>query len=178
MVQYATPTELAGALQKDLDTYSANQALDRATERFARRARSRWAATAGSFITSATFATSISIPARQVTAVTAIKVNGTPIAVDYTFRLGRVYRLSGFGNPVAWPPDEITIEYTYGYTAVTDDVKDAVLTLAAAIYQHPDSAVVAETIDDYSVRFDGNAITLSGKDWREVADHYAGLLVA
>lgn len=178
MAQYATPTELAGALQKDLDSYSANQALDRATERFARRAHARWAATAGTLTTPATFATSILIPTRQVTAVTAVKVNGTPIAVDYTLRMRRVYRLSGFGNPYAWPPDEVTIEYTYGYAAVTDDVKDAVLSLAASIYEHPDAAVVSESIDDYTVRFDGNAIVLSGKDWREVADHYAGLLVA
>lgn len=180
MVQYATPTELAGALQKDLDTYSATQAIERASEQFSARANMRWAATAGTYTLPApTFATSVLIPARNVTAITAVKVNGVAVAVDYTLRRNRVYRLAGFGNPYAWPPDEVTVEYTYGLTTVPKDVWDAVLSLAGDIYEHPDPGVASESIDDFRVTFyAGTPVALSGRRWTEVADRYAGLLVA
>lgn len=179
MVQYATSSELAGALQKDLDTYSATQALERASEQFSARANTRWVSTAGTWTTTSTFSTNLLIPARNVTAITAVKVNGVAIAVDYTLRRNRVYRLAGFGNPYAWPPDEVTIEYTYGLTTVPKDVWDAVLSLAGDIYEHPDPGVASEQIDDYRTTFyTGIPITLSGRHWTEVADRYAGLLVA
>jgi hypothetical protein len=178
MQMYATPSELAGALQKDLDTYSATQAITRATERFIDRARRRWDSTAGSFTTSATYSTSIEIPFRNVTSVTAVRVNGVLQPVDYTLRLGRVWRDAGFGNPLASPPDEVLFEFMYGSTPVPGSVWDAVLSLSGSIYERPDPAIVSETIDDYRVQYDGNAIELSGRDWREVADYYRGLLVA
>lgn len=177
-VPYATTSELAASLQKDLDTASATLALERASERFSRRARKRWASTAGSWTTTATYATKLPIPYRNVTSVTAVLVNGVTTAVDYTLRGGVLYRDAGFGDPYAWPADEVTIEFTYGLTEVPYDVKDAVLSLAGEIYEHPDPAAVSETIDDYSVKYDGRALQLSGRDWREVADHYRGILVA
>lgn len=178
MAMYATAAELASSLQKDLDTASANQALERASERFSRRARKRWAATAGTWTTTATYKTTMRIPYRNVTAVTAIKVNGVAVPVDYTLRGGVVYRDLGFGDPYAWPADEVVFEFTYGEAAAPWDVKDAVLSLAGELYEHPDPSAVAESIDDYSIRYDGKALELSGRDWREVADHYRGLLVA
>lgn len=173
---YATPTQLAGYLQSDLDTYSATLALETATAEFVRRARRRWDSTAGSWKTTATFYPSIEIPYRNVTAVTAVKVNGVAIAVDYTLRNGRVYRDAGFGNPYASPPDEITVEFTYGLSVVPDDVKLAVLGCAAELYNNV-SGVSAETIDDYRVEFSGTRVT-AGRGWREVADYYRGVLVA
>lgn len=179
MAMYATPTQLAGFLQKDLDSYSATQALETATERFSKRARTRWAATTSVYSFDATFSTSIALPYRPVTAITAVRVNGTPIAVDYTLRRNKLYRLAGFGNPYAWPPDAVEIEYTYGHTAVPDDVRLGVLELAGSIYEHPDSGVVSESIDDYRVTYyTGNTIAPAGRSWQDIADHYAGLLVA
>jgi hypothetical protein len=178
MAMYATPSELASSLQKDLDTASATQALERASERFSRRARKRWTATAGTWKTTATYATRLAIPYRNITAITAIKVNGVAVPVDYTLRNGTVYRDLGFGDPYAWPADEVLFEFTYGLTTAPDDVKDAVLSMAGEIYEHPDGSAVSETIDDYSIKYDGRALQLSGRDWREVADHYRGILVA
>lgn len=176
MAMYATPSQLAGFLQADLDTYSATQALETATAEFVRRARRRWDSTAGSWSTTATFASSLLIPYRNVTAITAVKVNGVAIAVDYTLRNGSVYRDAGFGNPYASPPDQVTVEFMYGLSVVPDDVKLAVLGCAAELYNNV-SGVSAETIDDYRVEFSGTPVT-AGRDWREVADYYRGLLVA
>lgn len=185
MAMYATPTELAGALQKDLDTYSATQALERATERFVARARRRWdseaatwVATIGTWTTAATPGTELKLPFRNVTAVTAVKVNGVALAVDYTLRNDVLYRSAGFGDPSAWPPDEVTVELIYGKTTVPGDVWDGVLSFAAELYEHPDPRVASEQIDDYAIRYTGTPIQLSGRDWREVADYYRGVLVA
>ncbi len=176
MAQYATASELASHLQKDLDTASANQALTLATGEFVRRARRRWASTAGSWTTPATHATSLVLPYRDVTSIAAVRINGVVAAVDYTLRNGRVYRPTGFGDPFASPPDEITVEFMYGRPAAPDDARLAVLVLAGGLYENP-GGIVSETIDDYSVRYGGGA-TSPSIDWREVADYYRGLLVA
>lgn len=176
MAKYALEVELASYLQQDLDTASATQALTLATGEFTRRARRRWAATAETFTTTATYATALALPYRNVTAVTALKVNGVATAVDYTLRNGTVYRSLGFGDPYAWPADEVTVEFTYGLTTIPDDVKLGVLGCAAEMYENP-TGMVSETIDDYRIQYGGNPVT-PGRDWREVADYYRGLLIA
>jgi hypothetical protein len=178
MTMYASPEELASYLQKDLDSATATLALTTGTERFAQRANTRWAATTGTYLTSATYATRIQLPARHITAVTAVRVNGVTQAVDYALRFGAVYRQAGFGDPTAFPPDEVEFEYLYGYSAVPDDVKLGVLQLAGESYENPVGIVVSESIDDYTVRFDGKALAGADRDWKEIADHYRGLLVA
>lgn len=178
MTMYATLLELASFLQKDIDNATGTFALTSATERFARRANTRWAATAGTLLTEATFCTSIDIPARQVTAVTAFRVNGVAQSVDYALRFNAVYRQAGFGDPTAFPPDEVEFDYLYGYTTVPDDVKLGVLQLGGEIYENPVGLVVSESIDDYSVRYDGRPIAASDRDWTAIADFYRGLLVA
>lgn len=176
MAQYATASELASYLQQDLDTASADQALTLATGEFTRRARKRWAATAETWTTDATFATRLTLPYRDVTAITAVKVNGVAVAVDYTLRNGVVYRDAGFGNPYAWPPDVVTVEFTYGLTTVPDEVKLAVLGCAAELYENP-TGVASESVDDYTVKYNGTPVA-PGRDWRDVADYYRGLLIA
>lgn len=176
MAKYALETELASYLQKDLDTASATLALALATGEFVRRARRRWAATADTYTTTATYATSLALPFRDVTAITALKINGVSTAVDYTLRHDTVFRELGFGDPYTWPPQEITVEFTYGETTIPDDVKLAVLGCAGELYENP-TGVVSETIDDYRIQYGATPIA-PGRDWREVADYYRGLLVA
>jgi hypothetical protein len=176
MALYATASELASCLQKDLDTASATQALTLATGEFVRRARRRWAATAETYATTATYATSLPLPFRNVTAITSLKVNGVATSVDYSLRNGSIYRSAGFGNPAAWPPDEILVEFTHGLTTIPDDVRLAVLGCAAEMFENP-IGMVSETIDDYRIQFAATSVT-PGRDWREVADYYRGLLVA
>ncbi len=176
MAKYATEFELASYLQKDLDTASATQALTLATGEFVRRARRRWAATAETYTTTATYATSLALPYRSVTAVTSLRINGVVTAVDYTLRNGAIYRLNAFGDPAAWPPDEIAVDFTYGATVIPDDVKLAVLGCAGEIYDNP-TGIVSETIDDYRIQYGGTP-TAPGLDWRDVADYYRGLLIA
>ena len=70
------------------------------------------------------------------------------------------------------------MDLTYGQTSVPDDVKLAVLEIAAAAYEHPSSAM-SETIDDYTVRYDpDNKISPAGRPWQDVAASYRGLLIA
>jgi hypothetical protein len=176
MAKYALETELASYLQKDLDTASATQALTLATGEFVRRARRRWAATAASYLTTATYSTSLALPFRSVTAITALKINGVATAVDYTLRHDTVYRELGFGDPYTWPPQEITVELTYGETTIPDDVKLGVLGCGGEIYDNP-TGIASETIDDDRIQYSGTPIA-PGRDWREVADYYRGLLVA
>ena len=178
MTMYASLLELASFLQKDIDNATGTFSLTSATERFARRANTRWAATTGTYLVEATYCSSIELPARQVTAVTAFRVNGVVQSVDYALRFNAVYRQAGFGDPTAFPPDEVEFDYLYGYTSVPDDVKLGVLELAGEVYENPVGLVVSESIDDYTVRYNGQAIAAAERDWKEIADFYRGLLVA
>lgn len=179
MVQYATATELAGLLKQDVDTYSAEQVLRLASALFSRHARTWWAATAETYKTAGTAATRIELPYRPVTAVTALRVNGIVQTVDYTLRRHYVYRDGGFGDPWAWPPDEVQIDYTHGYTTVPDDVKGAVLETAAQAYEIPVGALISETIDDWAVRYatTGGGLQLT-KSAADLAAGYRGVLIA
>jgi hypothetical protein len=179
MVQYATASELAGLLQKDLDTYSADQVLQLASALFSRRARTWWAASTATYTTAGVGVTRIDLPYRPVTAVTAVRVNGVVQPVDYTLRRHYVYRDLGFGDAWSSPPDEVQIDYTHGYTSVPDDVKGAVLEMAAQAYEVPVGAVVSESIDDYAVRYatTGGGMQLTSSA-AALAAGYRGVLIA
>lgn len=180
-MQYATADELAGYLQKDLDTYTADQALELASAVFSRRARTWWAPQTSVHTTTA--GTVIVLPNRPVTAVLSVAVNGVTLPVDYTLRRSRLYRGTGFsalfGDPWAYPPDEVAVTYTYGFAAPTDEVKAVVLETAAQMYDVPVGAVIGETIDDYAIRYaaaaGGTQLTRAAA---ELADSFRGLLVA
>lgn len=176
---YATASELASHLQKVLDTATAEQALEIASSTFSRYARTWWAVTSSTYSFYATAGTRIDLPYRPVIAVTAMRVNGVVQAVDYTLRRYSVYRDLGFGDWWASPPDEIQIDYTHGYAAVPDDVKGAVLEMAAQAYEVPVGAVIGETIDDYSIRYATAAggIQLT-KSAAALAASYRGTLIA
>lgn len=181
MAMYATPSELASYLQKDVDTATATLVLTIASDLFANRANTRFEANSVTYSVPSTDGTAnyrIYLPHTPVTAVSAVRINGTAIT-DFT-RIGNVlYRLIGFGFCWAFPPDLIEVDYTHGYTTVPDEVKGAVLETAAQAYDVPVSAVVGESIDDYAVKYatagGGLQLTPSARD---LASMYRGTLVA
>lgn len=178
MAQYATAAELASYLQKDLDTASANQVLTIASARFAREAETAFAATSVTYTDTVYGNTSIDLPYRPVTAVSQVRLNGNVIT-GWTLRAGGLYRSAGFGYLHAWPPDEVAVDLTHGYVTVPDDVKGAVLEMAAQAYEVPVGAIVSESIDDYAVRYattgGGLQLTTSAA---ALAAGYRGLLIA
>jgi hypothetical protein len=174
---YATATELAGYRQEDLDTYSATQALTLGTAEFIRVAETAFAATTATWSAIADGCTVLELPYNDVTAVSAVRINGVTIT-GWTLRVGTLYRSAGFGYRYAWPPDQVDVDLTYGKTAVPDDVKLAVLEIANGIYEHP-AGWSSLTIDDYTVRYDpSNKISPAGRPWQDVAADYRGLLIA
>lgn len=175
MAKYATESELASYLQKDLDTASATLALTLASGEFSAEAETWWAATTATYTVTGYGCTEIELPYRNVTTVAEVRVNGVAVT-GWTLRVGTVYRLAGFGYRFAYPPDQVDIDLTHGYTIVPDDVKLATLEIAAGLYDNPTS-VASESIDDYTVRYNGTPI-LPGRPWREVAAGYRGVLLA
>jgi hypothetical protein len=177
MVQYATATELAGRLQKDLDTYSANQVLTLTSSLFSRTADTWWEATTVTYTVLGSFCPSIALPFRPISAVTAVRINGVAVT-GWTLVKRTLWRTGGFGVSCVIPPDEVDIDLTHGHAAPTDDVKGAVLETAAQAYEVPPSAVLSESIDDYAVKYattGGLQLTASARD---LAYMYRGTLVA
>jgi hypothetical protein len=174
VVQYATAVELAGYLQQDLDTYTAEQVLTLASGTFSETANTWFAAQTATYTTLGTLSRSIRLPFRPVTAVTAVRINGVAVT-GYTLIKNVVYRPTGFGTPYTLVPDTVQIDLTHGYTTVPDDVKAAVLETAAAAYLQANSTVVSERIDDYAVTYaDGGAGVQLTKAARSVARSYSG----
>jgi hypothetical protein len=177
MALYATAVELAGFLQKDLDTYSATQALTLASGDFAVAADTAFSATTVTWPVQGGPGTDVQIPYRPVTAVSQVRLNGVVIT-GWTLRLNALWRSAGFGTWSAFPPDLLEVDLTYGYTAVPDAVKLAVLEIAGGIYNHPDVNAQSEKIDDYSVTYYTGTPIYPGRPWREVAADYRGIAVA
>lgn len=176
MVMYATPSDLASYLQKDLDTATATLVLTLASAEFTKSSRTVFAATTATYTTTGRPATTLTLPFRPVTAVSAIRINGVTLAVDYTLVGSTLYRAAGFGQ--YWlPPDSLEVDLTYGYTTVPDDVRAAVLESAAAAYENP-SGVRQETIDDYSVSYSSSTGVRLSDYAAELARDYRGPVFA
>jgi hypothetical protein len=174
---YASAVELAGRLEKDLDTYTATQALTLASGEFSAAADTWWTPTTTTWSTTVAGATEVRLPFTNVTAVSAVRVNGV-VTTGWTLVAGVLYRTAGFGTWYAYPPALLEVDLTYGYTTVPDAVKRAVLDMAAADYENPTKAM-SERIDDYQITyFTGTPIAPSGRPWREVAAGYRGIAVA
>jgi hypothetical protein len=176
--QYATAAELASFLKQDVDTSTANQALTIASGLFNDAAGTAFQSTSSTYTVEGLGRWYLSLPFGPVISVAQVRVNGTPVT-DYTQIKDRLFRRGGFGVRGVFPPDKLEVDYTYGYTAVPDSVKGAVLESAAIAYDNPDPAVTSEAIDDYSVKTAPNlgGIMLSPAA-EKLARYYAGALVA
>lgn len=176
MVQYATAVELAAYMQDDLDTASANQALQLASWEFSAAADTWFAAQTATYTTTGTRATNIIVPFKPIIAVDEVRINGLAVT-GWTLIGQMLYRREGFGYYTTYVPDLLEVDLSHGYTTVFDDVKLAVLEIAAGMYGNPTSAV-SERIDDYTVRYDPNYKIVPGRPWRDVAAAYRGSLIA
>jgi hypothetical protein len=152
MALYATPTELASYLQQDLDTATATLVLTVASGQFSLYADTQFASTAVTYTALGTPFMNLALPFRPVIAVQAVRINGVTVT-GYTLIKHTLYRNGGFGTPINTPPDVVEVDLTHGFTTVPDDVKAAVLDIAAQAYSVPVGAVIAETIDDYAIRY-------------------------
>jgi hypothetical protein len=178
VVQYATATELAGKLQKDLDAYSADQVLTLASALFSREADTWFAPITATYTTLGTPCPSIDLPFRPISAVTAVRINGVAIT-GWTLIKRTLWRPQGFGTSCAIPPDKVEIDLTHGEATAPDDVKAEVLEVAGQAYDIPVGALVAESIDDYAVKYatTGGGLQLTPSA-RELARMYRGTLAA
>jgi hypothetical protein len=178
VVQYATAAELAGYLQQDVDTYTANQVLTLASGQFSQAACTWFEPVEVTWTTTGTIGSSIRLPFRPVTAVSEVRVNGA-VVTGWTLVKGKLWRAAGFGSSCKVPPDVVEIDLTHGETAVPDDVKAVILETGAAAYSVPVGAVIGESIDDYQVRYaaTGGGVQLTTAA-RELAQQYRGTFAA
>lgn len=178
MVQYATASELASYIQADVDTSTANLLLQLASAEFNSEADTTFVSTTATWSEAGNGSRILEVPWRPITAVSAVRIAGVTVT-DYTRIKQRFYRSNGWGTVCGFPPDLVEIDLTYGYSSVPDDVKAAVLETAASAYQQPSSAVAAESIDDYRVRYNSDSggvqLTPYAKD---IAAGYRGMFLA
>jgi hypothetical protein len=179
---YATAAELASYLQKDLDTSTATLAITVASGMFSTRAATAFAPTTVTYQAEAMGYWQLRLPFRPIISVSAVRIigaGGTLTVTDYSRIKTVLYRLIGFGVPGMFPPDMVEVDLIHGYATCPDDVKGAVLESAGVAYEHPDAALIAEAIDDYSIR---TATMLSGfqlsQGAQTLADLYRGVFVA
>lgn len=145
MAALADPTELAGYLQRDLDTYSATQALNiasRAIRDFCGWEISEETVTAKVLDTYGE--RSIWLPTLLLTAVSSVVEKGVTLTVATDFDWTAYGRLIRSGR---WPNEarSVTVTYTHGYTTVPDSVKGVCLAVAGRRYQNP-SALRSQTV--------------------------------
>lgn len=181
-VMYATASELASYLKQDVDTSTATLALQTTSQLFTVRANTAFLPTTVTYQTEAFGMRQLRLPFRPVISIQAVRIvgqAGTTVVTDYSRIKTVLYRLAGFGVPGIYPPDMIEVDLTYGYGAVPDDVKGAVLESAGAAYSSPDITVKSESIDDYSVSSaaDSGGVMLS-EAAAKLADLYRGTFAA
>lgn len=155
MVQYATADELAALLQVPVDATRMDPALQRASARFDREARTTFAPTSATFTDTPRGVPRMRPPRRPLVSVESVTINGgSPLVAgtDYELVDGVLYRSCGWGDACVFPPDEVVVDYTYGYATVPDDVKDEVLGYATQRITNPTRAE-ALAIDDFRASY-------------------------
>lgn len=137
MAAFATPTELAGFLQTDLDTYTATQALDNASQ--AIRDHCGWTIsqeTVTGKVLDCDGSRSLWLPTLLLTALGPVVELGVTLTVlsgyDWT-EYGRIIRAGRWPNQAR----SVTVTYTHGYATVPNSVKGVCLAVAGRRYQNP-----------------------------------------
>src|SRR4051794_39887696 len=112
MAALTTPTRLAGYLQQDLDTYSAQLAVDAASDTFELEADTKFSSTAATYTTEGYGQDAIVLPRQPVIAVQSVTVDGVTVT-DYARRGPALYRILRWGGTTYYAAD-VVIAYTYG----------------------------------------------------------------
>lgn len=158
---FATPTDLAALLQKDVDTASATLALEVATSVVQ-------AAAGGQRILLATdteelvyggVGSLLRLTQQPVVSVTSVTYDGSALTegtASGTWRLtrGGIWRDLGWAE-VYGEPSQVTVVYTHGYAdghQALQLARGAALSIARSLFENP-TGVVREQIDDYAVAY-------------------------
>lgn len=140
---HETPWAVGSAEQR-----RAQQALDIASAIVRSRTGQRFEAGTYTVRLTATDEQWLTLPQRDVSAVSAVTLDGTAVT-DYTLVGNRLFRYSGWRTDGYGPP---LVDVTFTTTGqVPDDVLGAVLAVAADIYENP-RGLASETIGDYTWR--------------------------
>jgi hypothetical protein len=153
--QFATPVELAGLLQSDLDAYTANLLLDLATGivQGAIGGQRLIEVTDTALIDVLSWDEWLDLPQLPVRSVSTVVLDGTAIT-DWRLRSQRLWRLNGWQRLLC-EPSQVAVTYSHGYPVDSPYMATAkahTLSLAQAGYGNP-SVVESETIDDYRVSY-------------------------
>ena len=159
----ATPSDLASALQQDVDTATATLWLTAATAVVQEAAGQRIVLVEGEQITlTGTTDSWLRLPQQPVRSVAAVLLDGSAVTggaagsggSTYRLRGARLWRGSGWQTYVG-EPSEVTVTYSHGYDTDEQGIelaRGSVIGLARAPYDNP-SAVSREQIDDYNVAY-------------------------
>lgn len=161
-----TAPELASAMEQDLDTASAELAIQIATGVVQSAAGQRIIEVVGDSVQIdldvSDCSLYLNLPERPVTAVASATVGITAVT-DYSVQLskGRLWRSLGWRSatlPYWNSPSTVTVVYTHGYPAGHQKLQLArgvVLELARTAYNAAagSGAIVREQIDDYAVQY-------------------------
>lgn len=154
---FATASELASHLQRDLDTASAVLALENASQQI--RDEAGWSISEEAGVVATLDGTGIRtlfLPTQYLTAVTSVVEDGTTLTVVDDFDWTSYGRLIRAG---CWTckPRSIVVTYTHGYAAGSEKLRMArsvCLSLAGRIFDNP-GGVRSYTVGSVSETFAG-----------------------
>lgn len=156
----ASPTDLAAALQRDVDTASATLALEVATAVVQAAAGQRIVRVTGE--TETVWGGSdrvLRLSQRPVVSVASVSYGGSLLTqgtASGTWRVAPdgIWRDLGWSE-CSWEPSPVTVVYTHGFLAADQGIQLArgvALSVARGLFTNPDG-VTREQIDDYAVAY-------------------------
>ena len=161
--QLASTEDLATWLQESLDRATAELVIQAATAVVQAITGQRLLEVVDDVhATAGPLASTLRLPERPVTAVSAVAIDGVALAVGTT---SGAYRLTsqGLWRDLGWAstdgPTHVTVTYTHGWPLGSQQLelaRSAVLSLAKTAISNP-SGAVSEKIDDYAVAYEKSA---------------------
>ena len=160
MAAFATPSELASWLQKDLDTATATLALNIATSDISEFCG--WSITQDSSVTMTVdgprHSCSVFLGTQLLTGVTSVTEDGAALS-STQYRWSSTGELIRVGRWWTWKPRAIVAVVTHGYVTAPDKVKGICLNLAGRKYDNPTS-LRSYQVGGVSETYAGSADTL------------------
>lgn len=173
--QFATPGDLASALQSDLDLSTATLLIECATAVVQAEVQQRIIRVVDDVVVldldEYDSGTRLFLPERPVVSVASVLIGATAVT-DYTVaaRRSTLWRALGWRSTLLFYPDQpstVTVTYTHGYAAGDQKLqlaRQAVLSLATGAYSNPTGAT-SEKIDDYAVAYEAMAARMAASPY-------------
>jgi hypothetical protein len=161
--QLATPSELASALQQDLDASTANLWVNAGTAVVQATCGQRILQVVGDTAElMGTTSSWLDLPQIPVTSIASVTLDGTAVtagtagSASTTYRRvgSRLWRTDGWQNYIG-EPSTVVVVNTHGYASGRQELELArlgVLSIAKGAYANP-SGALREAIDDYQVAY-------------------------